>query len=99
MTVPAATNNISRDETNVAIISTETKSDEHGNAPKIDRIQSERSRDPEPRHPGGGRSVQGGNVYNQRAEGEKNEQLQDLVEYGSDVRHGVREHRRVCDVQ
>jgi hypothetical protein len=25
--------------------------------------------------------------------------LQDLVEYGSDVRHGVREHRRVRDVQ
>jgi hypothetical protein len=44
-------------------------------------------------------AVQGGNVYNQRAEGEKNERLQDLVEYGSDVRHGVREHRRVRDVQ
>jgi hypothetical protein len=94
-----ATNNISHDETNVAIISTETKSDEHGNAPKIDRIQSERSRDPEPRIPAAAALCRAAMFTTNAPKERKDEQLQGFVEYGSDVRHGVREHRRVRDVQ
>jgi hypothetical protein len=60
--VPPATNNTPGDEINVAIISTETKSGAHGNAPKIDRAQSEENRVLEERLGGRGIRSQTSNV-------------------------------------